>query len=74
MQFAEELHKPYLHIHQGEDNGGGRLPAFIEKHQTRVLNVAGPRASSEPAIGLFMEEVLEDAWAEQHEVAAIHET
>jgi hypothetical protein len=37
------------------------LRNFIRTHGIRVLNVAGPRASKEPAVGEFVKEVLSRA-------------
>lgn len=39
-----------------------RLREFVEKHNMRVLNVAGYRASEEVGVGDFVAEVLLAAW------------
>jgi hypothetical protein len=44
------------------------LLTFIAQHNIRVLNIAGPRASEEPHVGLFVEEVLDEAWLEQRKM------
>lgn len=40
-----------------------RLKAFVQKHGIRVLNVAGPRASTEPEVGQFVRETLDRAFS-----------
>jgi len=62
--FAHQHEKPVLHLSLGV---GATPPEqallrFIREHRIRVLNVAGPRASSEPAVAGFVREVLEGAW------------
>jgi len=46
--FAERLGKPWLHMRPTVHPR--YLAAFVEKHQTLVLNVAGKRASSAPLV------------------------
>jgi hypothetical protein len=64
VQFAREQHKPYLHLSSAADaeHAAARLEAFVEEHGIRVLNVAGPRASTEPAIGEFVRATLDAAF------------
>jgi len=60
-ELARELGKPCLHLSQVRDglNAGKCLLYFVSEHHIRVLNVAGPRASNEPAVAKFVIEVLE---------------
>ncbi len=39
-----------------------RLVQFVNDHDIRRLNIAGPRASLQPRIGLFVTAVLSAAW------------
>jgi hypothetical protein len=53
--------KPVLRISR---DGGPAAPAqallrFIQEHNIKALNVAGPRASKEPEVGAFVKEALE---------------
>jgi hypothetical protein len=59
-QCAEALGKPCLHLSRGTDGllAAERLRQFLREHGIRVLNVAGPRSSTEPDIGGFVTEVL----------------
>jgi len=60
-ELAAELKKPWLHLSQLQDGleAVGRLRVFISENHIRVLNVAGPRASNEPAVARFVIETLE---------------
>jgi len=65
VELAHKHGKPVLHLWR---DGGPAQPeqlllSFITEHQIRTLNVAGPRASHEPEIGAFVEQVLEATWA-----------
>ena len=42
---AERFGKPWLHIHPGATEA---IRDFLQRHQIRTLNVAGPRASGDP--------------------------
>jgi hypothetical protein len=64
-RLAREHDKPLLHLH-GEmpvAEAAARLRAFLDAHAVRVLNVAGPRASQEPDVGPFVQDVLAAAFA-----------
>lgn len=62
-EFARQLGKPWLHLSQQEGRDAARqLRRFVEEHRMRVLNVAGPRASTEPRVGEFVREVLDAAF------------
>jgi hypothetical protein len=54
--------RPWLHLHPGVD-APALLRAFLDAHRPRVLNVAGPRASKEPRVGVFVRSVLDQAAA-----------
>jgi hypothetical protein len=60
--MARDLGKPYLHLCKRRDESRAveLLGAFIREHQIQVLNVAGPRESSEPGIGRYVADVLEE--------------
>jgi hypothetical protein len=61
VEFARRYRKPVLHLSQraGGDAPETQLRQFIHEHRIEVLNVAGPRASEEPAVGAFVRQVLE---------------
>jgi hypothetical protein len=61
--LAHQLGKPLLHLHieQGIDEAARQLRSFVEANGIAVLNVAGPRASSEPDTGKFVKAVLNHA-------------
>ena len=53
--------KPCLHLSQERDRekAAELLRQFVRQHDIHVLNVAGPRASNEPAVQRFVLETLE---------------
>jgi hypothetical protein len=55
--------KPLLPVHSGNGDTGKRLAEFIATNSIQVLNVAGPRASTEPTVGQFVRTVLQEMWA-----------
>ena len=63
--LATAHQKPLLHLWRngGPDSPEVELLRFIRENRVRTLNVAGPRASTEPEIGAFVREVLHKAWA-----------
>ena len=63
-EFAQQHGKPWIHLARDAHGGdaGDRLLRFVEEHGIRVLNVAGPRASTEPGIGAFVLAVLDSAF------------
>jgi hypothetical protein len=66
-ELAEQYGKPWLHVSR-QSNGGDaadRLRRFVAHTGIRVLNVAGPRASTEPHVGAFVSEVLDQAFGGQ---------
>ena len=60
-EFATRQGRPWLHLSQEThgESAAGRLREFVQQHAIRVLNVAGPRASHEPAVPRFVLETLE---------------
>ncbi len=50
MEFARKHGKPHLHL----------CALFFEYHDVKVLNVAGPRASTEPKVGQFLMALLDE--------------
>ena len=44
----------------GNDMSADNLRAFFEDHDVKVLNVAGPRASTEPKVGQFVMALLDE--------------
>ena len=61
-QCAERIGRPYLHV-VSDDEWRDKIKVFLEKHSIRILNVAGPRASSAPGIEQFVQEVLREVKA-----------
>ncbi len=64
LEFAQEHRKPCLVLSRSVSgqNAASLLHRFVDRHQARVLNVAGPRQSEEPDIGAFVEAVLDEWW------------
>jgi hypothetical protein len=60
MEFAPKHRKPHLHLCAGKDTSAEKLRAFFEHHDVKVLNVAGPRASTEPRVGQFVMALLDE--------------
>jgi hypothetical protein len=61
LELAKQLGKPVLHLSRNDGDlapAATRVRAFLEQHQVRTLNVAGPRASQEPEIAAFVSAVL----------------
>jgi len=63
QRLAEKHHKPWIHIHFGQLGPSETLRSFVEMHRIQTLNVAGPRASSEPGVAQFVRLVLDAAFA-----------
>lgn len=51
-RIAAELEKPCLHIdlRQSAASAAARIEEWLRRHQPEILNVAGPRASSDSAV------------------------
>jgi len=60
--FAEHYGKPCLHIHKACPDPAAMLLAFVRLHNIYVLNIAGPRAQTEPEVGALVTEVLDEAF------------
>lgn len=56
-RVAERLEQPWLHVHPGADDPQA-IRDFLARHRVRVLNVAGPRASVDPEIYAYVQQVL----------------
>ena len=58
-RVASRLGKPFLHLARERDvDPASRFATFLREVRPRVLNVAGPRASSDPAAAAFAAAVL----------------
>jgi hypothetical protein len=62
--LARAAGKPCLHLsRRGDgDTAAGTLRRFVADHRIRVLNVAGPRVSGEPAVGAFVTATLDETF------------
>jgi len=60
--FAEQYSKPYLHLHKACAHPASLLLSFLRQYNIYVLNIAGPRAETEPEVGTFVTEVLDEAF------------
>lgn len=60
-ELALAHHKPCLHLARDTDgdNASSRLRKFVRREHIRVLNVAGPRAYTEPEAAAYAARVLE---------------
>jgi len=58
VSFAKHLRKPWLHVHP-EMNWQDAITSWLASNQIEILNVAGPRSSKEPDIGVFVMKVLD---------------
>ena len=59
--LAARYAKPCLHISKSRDGvqcSAEMLRAFVQSNHIRVLNIAGPRFSTEPKVGIFVRDVL----------------
>jgi hypothetical protein len=66
VDLAHNHGKPVLHISRdgGPSSPEQPLIRFIRDNRIRVLNVAGPRASTEPGVAAFVQQVLARAFPE----------
>lgn len=63
---AAALGKPRLHLSAAiEEPHANILLHFLQAYQVAELNIAGPRASTEPDIGRFVTRVLDEALLDQ---------
>ncbi len=60
-EFAQRYRKPCLHLSQEQDGeaAADKLSEFLNRHEIRTLNVAGPRQSQEPGVAEFTRQTLE---------------
>lgn len=59
-KFARKWSRPCLWVSRtNAKNTVDEVLRFVDDHRIEVLNVAGPRDSTEDGIGFFVEEVLE---------------
>jgi putative molybdenum carrier protein len=60
LEFASQHRKSCLHLSLAGDGVGAaaKLCLFLSDERIKILNVAGSRASEEPAIGEFVRNVL----------------
>ena len=60
-ELASSLGKPCLHLSGLQDvlDNVRQLAVFLHRHEVRVLNVAGPRASGEPQVGAFIQSIFD---------------
>ncbi len=59
-ELASQIGKPCLHLSQADHGAkaADMLRAFLARHEVQSLNIAGPRASQEPAISDFVQRTL----------------
>ncbi len=68
--YALSIHKPLLHLHQGESgpeperfpSETERLKEFLSTNRIQVLNVAGPREGRQPGVYRYTLRVLRCYW------------
>ena len=53
-EFAKKHHKHWIHLAAGDQHVAQRLKDWLTQNPVDVLNVAGPRASKEPGIAIFV--------------------
>lgn len=61
QKMAQSHKKPFLHLDlltKSHMESARKAEAFILKHQIRILNIAGPRASGDPQIYKVVKTVL----------------
>ena len=62
LDFAIKHRRPYLHLSAVfRDHAASKLKRWLQQNNIRVLNVAGPRASKEPAVAEFVIATLDAA-------------
>jgi hypothetical protein len=54
---SERLGKPWFHVHPGADTVES-IATLLQQHRIRTLNIAGPRASTDPGIYEYVLAVL----------------
>lgn len=68
-EFTAQQRKPWLHLAKQTDGNAvvEKLRQFLNQHGVGTLNVAGSRASEEPAVGEFTRETLDKLWEDPGE-------
>jgi hypothetical protein len=64
LAVARRLERPWLHLCRDASSiaeSAARLLAFLDEHRVLRINIAGPRASQEPDVAVFVREVLSAA-------------
>jgi hypothetical protein len=65
--FAQQTTKPWLHLSWTDrEHAQARLLLFLAQNSIRILNVAGPRLSEEPAVYQFATDTLHASSARKH--------
>lgn len=68
-EFARKWHRPWIHLSRAIATEPAReLRCFVEENRIEILNVAGPRDSTEAGVGGFCRDVLEAAFGEGDEI------
>ena len=62
-RLAQEARCPWLHLHPEMKNPGQLLRQFVKDNKIEILNMAGPRASTEPNVYDFVKCVLNAAFS-----------
>jgi hypothetical protein len=65
LREASRIGRPVLHLDLDRispEQAGAQLRGWLEARRPGILNVAGPRASSDPRIGAATQAVLAAAW------------
>ena len=64
-RIARQLGKPVIHLSRAVTPEPAKwLRQFVDENFVAILNVAGPRASGEPEVGEYVQQVLDDAFLE----------
>ena len=66
-EFAKRHGKPWRHLSRRRDEADAaqKLLTFVREHGITILNVAGPRASTEPEAAVFAHAVLQAAFGDE---------
>ena len=64
-ELAAAFDKPCIHLSGLQDalENSALLVVFLRRHHVNTLNVAGPRASGEPNLGAFIQEIFSELLA-----------
>ena len=67
-KLASGLGKPCLHLSGLQDvtENARKLVDFLCRHEVQILNIAGPRASGEPNVGVFFFAIFEEMLKNGH--------